>query len=115
MCDVLLRLPLSVFVRLVNVPFEVPGLNEYLSHPARQHYLLRHLPADMRARLLHKRKYIFSVHEVAQRLCFIGALQFGPQKLKEKDQVSAGVAALQSTSRRDLHIQDGSQIVQTKL
>lgn len=37
--------------------------------------------------MLYQRKYIFAVHEVATRLAYIGVLQFGPQKLKEKDQV----------------------------
>ncbi len=87
MCDILLRIPLSLFVKLVNLPYEVDGLDALLAHPVRQHYLLRHLPVELRAKLLYKRKYIFTVHEVAQRLCYIGAIQFGPQKLKEKDQV----------------------------
>ena len=40
-------------------------------------------------RLLNQRKYIFAVHEVTTRLAYIGVLQFGPQKLKEKDQVKS--------------------------
>ena len=87
MCDILLRLPLSIFVKLVNITFDLPGLEEYLDHPVRRHYLIRALPHHIRNRLLFQRKYIFSVHEVASRLAYIGALQFGPQKLKEKDQV----------------------------
>ena len=87
MCDVLLRLPLSVFVKLVNITFEVSGLQEFLTHPVRRHYLIRSLPHSIRNKLLFQRKYIFTVHEVATRLAYIGVLQFGPQKLKEKDQV----------------------------
>ena len=87
MCDVLLRLPLSVFVKLVNITQEIPGLQEYLNHPVRRNYLIRTLPHSIRNKLLSQRKYIFSVHEVASRLAYIGVLQFGPQKLKEKDQV----------------------------
>ena len=87
MCDVLLRLPLSVFVKLINITIEVPGLHDYLSHPVRRNYLIRTLPHNIRNKLLSQRKYIFAVHEVATRLAYIGVLQFGPQKLKEKDQV----------------------------
>jgi len=87
MCDVLLRLPLSIFVKLVNITFEVSGLQDYLTHPVRRHYLIRSLPHSIRNKLLYQRKYIFTVHEVATRLAYIGVLQFGPQKLKEKDQV----------------------------
>ena len=64
MCDILLRLPLSVFVKLINVTVEIPGLTEYLNHPVRRNYLIRSLPHTMRNRLLNQRKYIFAVHEV---------------------------------------------------
>jgi hypothetical protein len=33
MCDVLLRLPLSIFVKLVHPRIEVPGIERYLNHP----------------------------------------------------------------------------------
>jgi len=87
MCDILLRLPLSIFVKLINITMEVPGLQDYLTHPVRRNYLIRSLPHSMRNKMLYQRKYIFAVHEVATRLAYIGVLQFGPQKLKEKDQV----------------------------
>eukprot|EP00092_Neocalanus_flemingeri_P000749 GFUD01000793.1.p1 GENE.GFUD01000793.1~~GFUD01000793.1.p1 ORF type:complete len:1909 (+),score=561.12 GFUD01000793.1:540-5729(+) len=87
MCDILLRLPLSIFVKLINQSTDVPGLQDYLTHPVRRNYLIRSLPHSMRNKMLFQRKYIFSVHEVATRLAYIGVLQFGPQKLKEKDQV----------------------------
>jgi len=87
MCDVLLRLPLSMFVKLVHITFEVPGLQEYLEHPVKQHMLIRNLPSTIRKMIMHQRKYIFTIHEVATRLAYIGVIQFGPQKLKEKDQV----------------------------
>lgn len=45
------------------------------------------MPHELKNKILYQRKYIFSTHEVATRLCYIGVLQFGPQKLKEKDQV----------------------------
>ncbi|XP_034239860.1 general transcription factor 3C polypeptide 1 [Thrips palmi] len=87
MCDILLRLPLSIFLHLVNINYEVSGLDEYLSHPIRKHYLLKHLPPIIRNQLTAARRYIFNCHEVVSRLCYIGLVQFGPQKLKEKDQV----------------------------
>ena len=41
MCDILLRLPLSIFVKLVHVTMDVPGLHDYLSHPVKKHLLIR--------------------------------------------------------------------------
>lgn len=36
---------------------------------------------------MHARKYIFNIHDTVTRLCYIGLVQFGPQRLKDKDQV----------------------------
>nr|CAD7425047.1 unnamed protein product [Timema monikensis] len=87
MCDVLLRIPLSIFVKICNITYVVPQIDSYLSHPIRRHYLVKFLPLEMRNVLMVARKYIFSIHEIVQRLCYIGLVQFGPQRLKEKDQV----------------------------
>ncbi|KAF5280382.1 hypothetical protein FQR65_LT03191 [Abscondita terminalis] len=86
-CDILLRLPLSLFVKLCNVTLVIPDLHLYLEHPVKQHYLVKYLPNEVRSGLLHRRKYIFSIHETLCQLAYIGLLQFGPQKLREKDQV----------------------------
>ena len=58
------RLPLSVFVKLINITLEIPGLLEYLNHPVRRNFLIRSLPHSIRNKLLNQRKYIFAVHEV---------------------------------------------------
>ncbi|XP_011252958.2 general transcription factor 3C polypeptide 1 [Camponotus floridanus] len=87
MCDVLLGLPLSIFVKVHNITFIIPELEHYLNHPIRKHYLVKNLPVTIRNTLLHARKYIFNIHETVTRLCYIGLVQFGPQRLKDKDQV----------------------------
>ncbi|XP_005744612.1 general transcription factor 3C polypeptide 1 [Pundamilia nyererei] len=86
--DLLLCLPLSVFVQIIQVTYKVEGLEEYLNDPVKQHHLVRALPARMRRRLLYKRKYIFVFHENLLKLVYMGLLQFGPiEKFMEKDQV----------------------------
>ncbi|XP_071452736.1 general transcription factor 3C polypeptide 1 isoform X2 [Hetaerina americana] len=87
MSDWLLRIPLSLFVKIYNVTCEVPSIEDYLNHPIRQHYLVGSLPSKIKKYLMLGRRYIFSIHEVVCRLCFIGLVQFGPQRLKDKDQV----------------------------
>ncbi|KYN36248.1 General transcription factor 3C polypeptide 1 [Trachymyrmex septentrionalis] len=87
MCDVLLGLPLSIFTKIHNVPFAIPDLDRYLSHPIRQYYLVKNLPVTIRNSLLHARKYIFNIHDTITRLGYLGLVQFGPQRLKDKDQV----------------------------
>ncbi|XP_072745802.1 general transcription factor 3C polypeptide 1 [Anoplolepis gracilipes] len=87
MCDVLLGLPLSIFVKVHNITFMIPELEHYLNHPIRKHYLVKNLPVTIRNTLLHARKYIFNIHDTVTRLCYIGLVQFGPQRLKDKDQV----------------------------
>uniref|UniRef100_UPI0037E74EBE general transcription factor 3C polypeptide 1 n=1 Tax=Semicossyphus pulcher TaxID=241346 RepID=UPI0037E74EBE len=86
--DLLLCLPLSVFIQVIQINYKVEGLEDYLNDPVKQHYLVRMLPAKMKQQLLYRRKYIFSFHENLQRLVYMGLLQFGPiEKFKEKDQV----------------------------
>ncbi|XP_010621796.1 general transcription factor 3C polypeptide 1 isoform X1 [Fukomys damarensis] len=86
--DILLSLPLSIFVQIVQVSYKVEGLEEYLNHPLKQHTLIRFLPRAIRQQLLYKRRYVFSVMESLQRLCYMGLLQFGPtEKFQDKDQV----------------------------
>ncbi|KAJ8670622.1 hypothetical protein QAD02_001881 [Eretmocerus hayati] len=87
MCDILMRMPLSLFVKVHNVNWEVPGLIELLEHPIHQHTLVRSVPVAIRNLLFVRRKYLFSIHEIVTRLCYMGLVQFGPQMLKEKDQV----------------------------
>lgn len=87
--EIIIRLPLSILVRLSPLPFNesTKEIHTYLSHPIKQHYLLSKLPESVRSILMYKRRYIFSVEEVARRLCYAGLLQFGPQYSKIKDQI----------------------------
>ncbi|CAJ1053996.1 general transcription factor 3C polypeptide 1 [Xyrichtys novacula] len=85
--DLLLCLPLSVFIQIIQVNYKVDGLEDYLNDPEKQHFLIRMLPARMKRQLLYRRKYIFLFHESLQRLVYMGLVQFAPiEKFKEKDQ-----------------------------
>ncbi|NXE20667.1 TF3C1 factor, partial [Ardeotis kori] len=86
--DILLCLPLSVFVQIVQVSYKVEGLEDFLNDPLKKHTLIKFLPRSVRQQLLYKRRYIFSVVENLQRLCYMGLIQFGPtEKFQDKDQV----------------------------
>lgn len=85
--DLIVRLPLEYFVKCCSVTVKIPELESFTKHAIRQYFLIRNLPSHIRTGLLYKRKYIFQVHDIATRLCYIGLLQFGPQRFKEKDQV----------------------------
>ena len=82
LCDILLRLPLSIFVKIVNITYAIDGLDAFLKHPIKQHLLIKHLPLDVRQGLIYARKYIFSVHEVVTSMVYLGLAQFGPHSLK---------------------------------
>ncbi|XP_041133837.1 general transcription factor 3C polypeptide 1-like isoform X2 [Polyodon spathula] len=105
--DILLCLPLSIFIQIVQVSYQVDNLEEYLSDPIKQHTLVRFLPQPMRQQLLYKRKYIFSFYESLQRMCYLGVLQFGPiEKFQDKDQVFVYVkkkATIVDTTTCDPH------------
>ncbi|NXA09623.1 TF3C1 factor, partial [Sapayoa aenigma] len=105
--DILLCLPLSVFVQIVQVSYKVEGLEDFLNDPIKMHTLIRFLPRSVRQQLLYKRRYIFSVVENLQRLCYMGLLQFGPtEKFQDKDQVFVYMkrnAVIVDTTICDLH------------
>lgn len=84
LCDILLRLPLSTFVKVVNITYQVQGLEEYLGHPIKKHFLLKHLPMEVRQGLIYARKYIFTVHDVVTNMVYLGLAQFGPSSVKVK-------------------------------
>ncbi|KFQ49972.1 General transcription factor 3C polypeptide 1, partial [Pelecanus crispus] len=86
--DILLCFPLSLFVQIVQVSYKVDGLEDFLNDPLKKHTLIRFLPRSVRQQLLYKRRYIFSVVENLERLCYMGLIQFGPtEKFQDKDQV----------------------------
>lgn len=85
-CDIILRLPLSLFVRLHKVRFVIPNINTYLKCKVRKHLLIKYLPTEIRSGILYKRMYITDIYDSLRRLGYIGLIQFGQQKYKEKDQ-----------------------------
>ncbi|XP_022700228.1 general transcription factor 3C polypeptide 1-like isoform X1 [Varroa jacobsoni] len=85
--DAWLLCPLSLFVQLCSVVFEVPQIEEFLGHPVKQHYLLSNLPDEMRDLLLFNRRWLYQLHDQATTLSHMGLGKFGPQKHKEKDQI----------------------------
>ncbi|XP_055079571.1 general transcription factor 3C polypeptide 1-like [Periophthalmus magnuspinnatus] len=86
--DLILCLPLSIFVQVIQVNYKVDGLEDYLNDPEKEHYLVRCLPARMKRQLLYKRRYIFSFYENLVKLAYMGLIQFGPlEKFRDKDQV----------------------------
>ncbi|KAG0711717.1 General transcription factor 3C polypeptide 1 [Chionoecetes opilio] len=86
-CDILLRLPLCIFIRLVSISFTSEELENFLSHPLKKNMLVRYLPNHLRRSLLQGRRYVTYVMDLINRLCYMGLVQYGQQIMKEKDQV----------------------------
>ncbi|XP_055636014.1 general transcription factor 3C polypeptide 1 [Toxorhynchites rutilus septentrionalis] len=84
--DVTVRLPLSIFCQICTFGFYTKELDHYLNHPIRRHTLIKQLPRQIRQQLFRQRKYIFNIFELCQKLCYAGLLQFGPQRMKDRDQ-----------------------------
>ncbi|XP_054635319.1 general transcription factor 3C polypeptide 1-like [Dunckerocampus dactyliophorus] len=89
MRDLLFCLPLSIFIQVIQINYQVDGLEDYLNDPVKQHLLIRQLPMEMRRKLFYKRKYIWVVFENLQKLVCMGLVHFAPVvKAKEKAQMS---------------------------
>lgn len=63
MCDVLLGLPLSIFVKIHNICFNIPELEHYLNHPIRKNYLVKDLPVSFNI-FLRKYSYIKCTYDM---------------------------------------------------
>ncbi|XP_063790294.1 general transcription factor 3C polypeptide 1 isoform X2 [Pseudophryne corroboree] len=86
--DILLCLPLSIFIQIVQVSYKVENMEDYLDDPIKKHTLIRYLPRSMRQQLLYKRRYIFSVFQGLQKLSCMGLVHFScTEKFQDKDQV----------------------------
>lgn len=105
--DCIFRMPLSVFIRIVNYAYKIRGLDEILTHPIKKHFLLQDLPVHIQQALFMGRKYIASISYQLQRLCCLGLLQVGPHRIA-KDQAyffvnHAGKLNDTSSSEQGLH------------
>uniref|UniRef100_H2Y5U0 Uncharacterized protein n=1 Tax=Ciona savignyi TaxID=51511 RepID=H2Y5U0_CIOSA len=78
--DAAVILPLSILAQFHRYTYKVDGLERYLADSNKRDILVRHLPHKMRELLLHKRKYLFSLMEVIERLCFMGLVTLSRQK-----------------------------------
>ncbi|XP_068100737.1 general transcription factor 3C polypeptide 1 [Hyperolius riggenbachi] len=105
--DILLGLPLSIFIQIVQVSYKVDNLEEFLNDPIKKYTLIRHLPRPMRQQLLYKRRYVFSVFQGLQKLSCMGLVQFGPnEKFQDKDQTLVYIrknASIVDTTACDPH------------
>ena len=81
LCDAILRMPLSIFLQVVCINYDVPGLAAYLDHPLRRHYLIKSLPDEIRTLLLARRKYAGSTMETVRRLVYMGLAQLAPYSI----------------------------------
>lgn len=83
--DCIFRMPLSIFVKVVNITYEIKGLEEYTSHPIKKHLLVKDIPVNLQQMLFARRKYVSSLHDLLRRLICIGLVQSGPHR-SMKDQ-----------------------------
>lgn len=83
--DVILRMPISIYVTLFNTLYVIPELEEYLNHPVKKFVLIKNMPIEVREACFYRRKYIFSMNETLSFMCYLGLIRFGPQVASYKD------------------------------
>ncbi|CAH1963347.1 unnamed protein product [Acanthoscelides obtectus] len=85
--DVIMRLPVCLFLKMHSCTIECPQLLDIINHPIKRFYLVKDLPTVARNAILFRGKYSSSIYDVVTRLAFCGLIQFGPQKSKDREQV----------------------------
>ncbi|XP_072181028.1 general transcription factor 3C polypeptide 1-like [Diadema setosum] len=82
MNDIIFSLPLSLFVKIVSMSRQVPGLTEFLQHPTKRHYPITHLPLFLIEELCRIRvKTIASIHRSLVLLSCMGLVYFSCSQL----------------------------------
>ncbi|GAB0088960.1 hypothetical protein DMENIID0001_034280 [Sergentomyia squamirostris] len=77
--DVLLRIPLTLLVKMFFNKQLSLSVQKILEHPIRRNMLLSQLPSHIRMMFMRSMIYSRYIYEVLRRLCFMGLVQLGPQ------------------------------------
>ncbi|CAH0390855.1 unnamed protein product [Bemisia tabaci] len=85
--ELTLRMPLSMLVQICSLNYLIPEIYDYLSHPVYKHILLKDLPITIRSALTFGRVYVMAIHRVLTLAAYLGLVQFGPHRHKDKDLV----------------------------
>ncbi|KAI1284861.1 General transcription factor 3C polypeptide 1 [Halotydeus destructor] len=70
--DIIPRLPLAIYVKIVFLTYVIPGLQDYLDDHERSFETICMLPADLRKRLMFKRKHMFALHDLFVSMSYLG-------------------------------------------
>lgn len=70
--DVLCKMPLSVFLALVQIPHEIQIVKDYLGHPQRRHFPLIALPTHLACYFLGNRTFSQRLSRMVESLSSVG-------------------------------------------
>lgn len=85
--DLVPRMPISIFAKVIFITFVIPGLDEILNDPVRCNYTLQMLPPEMIKNLFRKRKYIFCMVELLSLLTYLNLVKIESKHLSMKESV----------------------------
>lgn len=72
MSDIILRIPLTLFVKTLRVGCNSRELSEYLHHPIKKYYLVKDLPSSVKNTLFGTKMPFNAFYSDIRRLCYIG-------------------------------------------
>lgn len=78
--ELLVRMPLSIFLSTCRQFYEIPNFENFKDHPIKKHLLVGQLPDEMKSILFHKRKYVQEVCGLIYNLCHMGLARLGPSR-----------------------------------
>ncbi|GFT14430.1 general transcription factor 3C polypeptide 1 [Nephila pilipes] len=87
MADICSRIPLSLFIKIIDLTENIPGLTCFLKDNEKAHYLIKYLPRNLRDKFMDNRKYLFFIMDVIKVLCHMGLISLGPQIDVQRNQV----------------------------
>jgi hypothetical protein len=73
--EIIPRMPLSIFVKIVWISYVIPGLQELLDDPIAKNLTLSQISPSIRQCLIYKRKFAFNICEGLVALSYLGLVE----------------------------------------
>ncbi|XP_054167317.1 general transcription factor 3C polypeptide 1-like [Oppia nitens] len=85
MGEIIPRLPVSIFVKIIWISFIIPGLQELIDDPIVSHQTLSQISPHIRQCLLYRRKFAFNLCEELVGLSYLGLVETQYREQTEKE------------------------------
>jgi hypothetical protein len=106
--EIFSHMPLSVFMSIIVIKYQIPGLVAILKHPQKRHILVKDLPPELIAPLISNRKYLQRILRILQLLACLGLVSFVDSPCKTNQSINRDVQSQMIFMHKNVKFYDTS-------